>query len=593
MSLFQKYKNLVDYDGTWFYLLGFSDEFVEKIDWLGGIKRPTKKEPYWRIPSLPFHVQELSKLRLRWTNKAAEQGRYLITEANNRLKLSKAIEPMHLQHDFDDFGLTLHPYQKTGVEYMARARRVLLADEIGLGKTAQVLAFLHKEPIYPVLIICPASLKYWWKQEGERCLPGKRFVVLDSKFKPLEIKLADVCIVNYDLLAAGWESVEKKDVKLTALGEALLEHPFYTIICDEIHACKSYSAQRTKAVKKLAEGKLVRIGITGTPITNRPAELAPILQILNRLNDMGGWMHYMKRYCGSKMNKFNPFGGSHHEKELHDRMRASFYIRRTKKDVNLELPPLTRSIIPVEIDNRAEYEKAENEFIKWVKQKAEEDTKFRESIAHLPEDTQRQLIEEYKHDKAQRAKKVEAMMKIGVLKRIAGQGKLKALTSWVNNFLESDEKLLLFATHKPVIEGLKKSYPEALAITSDMSAEARQETVIKFQNNGCNLLIGAMGTSAGSSPAGTGLTLTAASNLVFTELGWTSAHHNQMEGRCYRIGQSKPVTSYYIIGKDTIESTILTIIDSKREICNKVTDGVESDSTPPLIDILMETLANC
>lgn len=349
MSLFSKYKNLLDYDGTWFRALGLDDERADIVEKLGGVKNPTRAEAAWKIPALPYHAQKLSSLGVNWTAAAGEQGRYLIAEAADRLKLSKRTES---ELDFEGFGLELHPYQKAGVEYLLRAKRVLLADEMGLGKTAQVLGLMYKDPTaYPVLIICPATLKYWWKQEGERCLPGKNFAVLDSKSKLLEIQLADVCIINYDLLAAGWETPEKKNIKLTSVGEMLLEHPFQAVICDEMHCLKNYAAQRTKAVKKLAEGKLIRIGITGTPVTNRPAELAPLLQILGRLNDVGGWLHFMRRYCSSKVNKFNQFGGSHHEIELNERMRSSFYLRRTKDDVKLELPPLTRSIIPVSINN--------------------------------------------------------------------------------------------------------------------------------------------------------------------------------------------------------------------------------------------------
>jgi SWI/SNF-related matrix-associated actin-dependent regulator of chromatin subfamily A-like protein 1 len=592
VNLFSQFENQLSFDGTYFRVYGLDDYCQQRVESLSGVKKPSKADPAWRIPATPFHADNLHILKaIAWDKKAEEQYKYLKDTATTRLQLSKAVES---NLDFTGFGLELHPYQKAGVEYLLNAKRVLLADEMGLGKTAQVLGYMFKEPLcFPALVICPASLKYWWKQEGERCLPGKTFTVLDSKFKPLEIQLADVVIVNYDILADGWETVDKKDVKLSKLGQALLEHPFKAIVFDEMNAVKSYKAQRTKACKKLAEGKLIRIGITGTPITNNPAELVPQLQILGRLNDLGGYMYFMKRYCSTKTNKYNPFGGSRNELELHQRMRSSFYLRRTKDDVQLELPPLTRTMVPVEITNRKEYEMAEEQFIKWVKQKAEEDTKFRESIAHLPLDTQRTLIEEYKHDKAARAKKAEAMLKIGALKRLAGKGKLKAAKEWIDNFLESGEKLVVFAMHTDILADLKAHYPDALSITSDMDAEERMECVNAFQNNGCQLLIGAMGTNVGSSPAGAGITLTAGNSMLTLELPWTSAHMDQLEARQWRMGQTQHVNSYYKIGKDTIEYRILRILDSKREVCAKVSDGIDCSSTPPLIDILMEELANC
>lgn len=589
MSVFARFKNLLDYDGTVFRALGLDVEISERIEKIAGVKKPTKAEASWRIPALPLHVEYLHKLPIIWTTKAADQGRYLITEAAERVKLSKATSS---DMDFSGFGLNLHPYQKAGVEYMMRAKRVLLADEMGLGKTAQALGLLYKEPAcYPALLICPASLKYWWKQEGERCLPGKTFAVLDSKFKPLEIAMADVCIINYDLLADGWETPEKKNIKLSAVAQALLENNFNSVICDEMHTVKNYAAQRTKACIKLAEGKPYRVGITGTPVTNRAGELLPILQVLGRLADMGGYMYFMKTYCAQK-NKFQPFGGSRHGVQLNERMRASFYLRRTKDDVKLELPPLTRSIIPVDITNRPEYEYAERMLIEWVKDKAEQDEKFRESIKHLSEDVQRLAIEEHKNDKAERAKRAEAMIRIGALKDVAARGKMKAAFQWLDNFIETEEKIVVFATHQTILKPLRERYSGAACVTSDMTPFERQEAVKRFQEDpDCQMLIGAFGTSAGSSPAGTGLTMTAASNVLFLELGWTPGHHDQSEARVYRMGQTKPCMAHYITGIDTIELNIMALLDGKREICDQIIDGTESNSMPPLVDLLMEQLA--
>jgi len=899
MSVFNQFKNLIDFDGLVFKAFGLDDFNTVIVEKIGGVKRPTKADASWRIPALPLHVQNLSKLKLTWTPKAAEQGRYLIAEAAERVRLSKATTS---ELDFSGFNLELHPYQKAGVEYMLRAKRILLADEMGLGKTAQALALLYKEPhAYPALIVCPASLKYWWKQEGERCLPNKLFVVLDSKFKPLSIAMADVCIVNYDLLAAGWETPEKKDVKLTELGQALLAHPFETIIFDEMHACfpagtmvttnkgeipieeivenkyqldvlsydlskhvatikpitgwvkvplynhlvkvkhshgeftatadhkiwtdagwceagkltidmrimwnsqakqeaqqilqremcgkmahgsaitqsqtgrdsarndggleqrtcittseqthertqsdvrprntpkstsqikshrsctqnergqrsrhdgaashadagidglesricaenkglpaglgqaaeslqnrycapgiqnsnrdrrsntqvtytqgaglsqnddirmvrvdsveilkqgssdalfggadcnfvyclsvegpenffangilvsncKNHAAQRTKAVRKLAEGKTYRVGITGTPVTNRPAELAPILQILGRLADMGGWAHFMKRYCSSRANKFNPHAGSHHEIELNERMRSSFFLRRTKKDVKLELPPLTRSIIPIPIDNRKEYKFAEDQLIEWVREKAKEradrDEKLQKLLKNCRPEEREAIISEYADMKADRAMRAEAMIRIGALKDIAVRGKLKAAIQWIDDFLESGEKLVVFATHKHVLDKLIEHFPGAVCVTSDMGPEERQAAVNAFQSNPeITMLIGAFGTSAGSSPAGTGLTMTASSNVLFLELGWTKAHHDQAEARVYRMGQEQPCTAHYLTGVDTIEHDILALLDSKGQICALIQDGTEAEASVPLVDLLMEKLA--
>lgn len=592
MSVFAKFKNLIDFDGVVFRALGLDETNSDRIAKLSGVKKPTKAEAAWRIPALPLHVEYLSNLPIIWTTKASEQGRYLITEAAERIQLSKATDA---DIDFEGFGKMPYPYQKAGVAYLLRAKRVMLADDMGLGKTLQLLGLMHKAgaDCFPALIITLSSLKYWWKEEGEACLPGRRFTVFEggANFKPLDIALSDVCVVNYDILANGWETPDKKNVKLTPLGQALLEHSFRLIAGDELQAIKNYGAQRTKACIKLAEGKPYRVGITGTPVSNNLKELVPQLQFLGRLADVGGYMYFMKTYCAQK-NKFNPFGGSRNGVKLNERMRASFYLRRTKADVQLELPPLTRTIIPVEIDNRPEYKLAEDRLIEWVKERAEQDKKFLETIKDLSEDLQRLAIEEHKNDKAERAKRAEAMIRIGALKDVAARGKLKSALQWIDNFLESGEKLIVFATHAHILDALKARYPDAASITSDMPSIKRQEANNRFQKDpDCQMMIGAFGTHSGSAPAATGLTMTSASNILTLELSWTSTHHDQGESRAHRNGQTKPVTSHYLIGKDTIEKRILALLDAKREICIQVTDGAENVSTPPLVDLLMDELA--
>jgi SWI/SNF-related matrix-associated actin-dependent regulator 1 of chromatin subfamily A len=355
---------------------------------------------------------------------------------------------------------------------------------------------------------------------------------------------------------------------------------------------KNPTAQRTKAALKLSEGRPNRIAITGTPVQNFPGELLPVLMFLGRLPDMGGYMYFNKAYCQGK-NRYQPFHGSRNEIRLNRQLRSCCMIRRTVEDVKLELPPMRRSIVPVEIDNRAEYEFAERQLIEWVKKKAEEDQAFLVSIEHIPEGDARQaIIEQHKHSKAEKAKRAEAMIKISALKDVAARGKLKAALQWIDLYCESGKKLVVFAMHKVILDALKNHFPDAAYVTSDLDSSERTAQVKRFQEDAsCQMLIGASGTNAGSSPAGTGLTMTAAEDSITLELGWNSALHDQMEKRVHRRGQTKPVTSYYLIGVDTIEKKILTLIDSKRVICEAITDGRVSSDIPPMVDLLMDELA--
>ncbi len=456
--------------------------------------------------------------------------------------------------DFNVEGLggELRPFQKAGVEYASKIKRCFIADEMGLGKTVQGLATLQATNSFPALIVCPASLKLNWKREAEKWLPGKKIIILNGK--PTTLMEADVIIINYDI-------IKKWNEKLKAI-------KFQAIIFDESHYLKNYKAQRTETAKKLAGKIPIRLLLTGTPVLNRPQELLSQLGILGRVDDLGGFWEFAKRYCGAyKSNWGWDLSGASNLEELNQKMRAICFIRRNKADVLKELPPKQRSVIEIEIDNRDEYTLAQEELINFLQDRALRDAEFNASIANYSPEAKKEARARRAQEVEEKTKQAEQLVKIETLKQVAVKGKIEAVSEWVANFLETGEKLILFGHHTDVVNGLAEAF-NAPAITGSTPIEKRQEYVDKFQNDpNCKLIV--LNMRAG----GVGLTLTASSNVAFVELGWTPADHDQAEDRAHRIGQKDSVNCYYFIGTDTIDEDIYELIQEKREVVNSATDG--------------------
>jgi SWI/SNF-related matrix-associated actin-dependent regulator 1 of chromatin subfamily A len=421
-------------------------------------------------------------------------------------------------------GGELAPFQWAGVRYVLEARRTFLADEQGLGKTVQALAALEADGAFPAVIVCPASLKLNWEREAERWLPHRSRTVVSGR-GPAAAR-ADLTIVNYEIVAAH--------------RDALLRMRPRALVLDESHYCKNPRAKRTQAVRKLASAlppDALRLALTGTPVMNRPDELIPQLRILGRLEDFGSGARFSRRFEGM---------GS--EERLHWHLRRGCFVRRLKRDVLPQLPAKRQVVVPVALDNEAEYRMAEEDVIAWLREQPLELAELNAKIAATL--------------------RAERLAQLNTLKRLAARGKLAAATTWIHDFLESGEPLVVFSHHSEVQEALLARFPDAGHLLGRDSAAARDETVRAFQDgSGHPLLI------CSTLVAAQGITLTRASNVAFLELEWTPALHDQAEDRCHRIGQHDAVTAWYLLAAATIDETIAELVQRKRGIIAAVTDG--------------------
>ncbi len=503
-----------------------------------------------RLPAIradPFCVPELDRFLASGAVWIEPQALELLQEirechaaAAGLVELSAATDaPLHVP----GLGGELKPFQRAGVSYLLAQRRAFLADEQGLGKTIEALATIEAANAYPAIVVCPASLKLNWLRELSHWLPARSVQMLAGNGAGAPIPAADVTIVNYDILAPRLQ--ELSAVQPNAL------------ILDESHYCKNASAKRTQAVQRLSAQmarESIVLALTGTPVVNRPAELISQLRILGRLEDFGSGAKFGERFRGPDAHL-----------RLHWHLRSRCFVRRLKSDVLRQLPAKTRAVVPVELDNESEYRLAERDLVAWLRSQPLD---LRELDA-----------------KVAAALRAERLVRLNALKVLAARGKLHAALSWIHDFCSSGERLVVFAHHREIQRAVLEHFPAALHILGADSHAARDRALQSFQapDEPANQLI-----VCSIEAAGHGLTLTRASNVVFLELDWTPAKHDQAEDRCHRIGQQDAVNAYYLLAAGTVDEAISTLLERKRAIIGAVTDGREEDEEGVLDALVRE-----
>lgn len=474
----------------------------------------------------------------------------------------------------------LFPFQNKGVAFIERRKgRAIIGDEPGLGKTAQALAYLQLHPeLRPAFIISPASLKFNWAKEVfkwmEKRDENQLFMLFGKKKKIVEevsiksngrlvlnrCKMPDngIFIINYDIVAneetilADDEGnpILKKDkvqfvpIKNTGWFDILFDLAAEIVITDEAQLMANEKALRTKYVSMLAKDSPKYLALTGGLIENRPLEAFNVINLVDPSIFPSKW-NFQHRYCGAKHNGFGwSFNGASNTRELHEKLK-DICIRRKKEDVLPDLPPKIRTVVPIELTNRSDYEKAERDLIEWI----------RSTKGNL---------------KAEKAANSEALVRINEMKQLCSKGKMTGVIDWIEDYLSNDNKLVVFTTHTWVLDAICNHFKKcSVKVNGSVTGVKRDQAVELFQSDPkITLFVGDL------EAAGVGLTLTAAYATATVELGWNPSQHNQAEDRVHRIGQTNDfVNAYYLLARDTIEEELADIIDVKRKVVNQVLDG--------------------
>ena len=460
-----------------------------------------------------------------------------------------------------------YPYQLEGIEYGMNHRRLIIGDEPGLGKTLQSIGIVNAACAFPCLVICPSSLKIKWQREWHK-FTDKSAIVLDNATRTtwgylLSMGMHQVAITNYESLRKFfvWDIKTEGTFKLKDVVFCPQINIFRSIIIDESHRVKDASAQQTIFTKGIAYGKEWCIMLSGTPVVNRPADLISQLSIMGRLNDFGGRSKFEKDFCTESKQEEPAVPLSVLSKKLYD----SCMIRREKSKVLTQLPDKTRVELLLDIDNREEYMMAENDL--------------------------RTYLREYKQctdQEIRRKMRMAALVKFMTLRQLATIGKISQAVEFISNFLSSGKKLIVFCALHELVDELKKRFPDSVTVTGRQSALQKQEAVDDFQNKEETKLI-----ICSIKAAGVGLTLTAASDVAFLELPWTYADCCQCEDRAHRIGQKDNVTAYYLLGHNTIDSVVYSLINKKKTVASEIMNAEDEIPTDKMyFDELVNSFCN-
>lgn len=422
-------------------------------------------------------------------------------------------------------------------------RGVFIGDEQGLGKTVQALGVLEAADAYPAVVVVPASVRLNWQREVRKWLPH-RSVEVARGVEPTEIS-ADIVIVGWDTLH-GW-------------AEAL---PVQAAVFDEVHYAKSARSRRTQAALVLSQRAIeaggFSVALSGTPLLNRPDELKSQLQIIGRLEEFGGSRGFDYSYGKSKDPDLAGLGR---------RMRETCFVRRLKKDVMAELGEKEFSSLVVSGDERVmrEYRMAEA----GLRLELGEELARATAMAKGANSAERREagMREFRRNAQSHLVRLEH------LRQLAARAKRAAVAEWVEDFAEYEKKLVVFGWHRDDVDWAASTFADGLKIQGGMNDIDKQAAVDRFQTSDEARVI-----SCSIKAAGVGITLTAASDVLFIEQGWNPADMDQAADRCHRIGQKDSVTVYTMLCEGTIDERIADLIAKKREVVNAVMEGKDVDS---------------
>ena len=467
--------------------------------------------------------------------------------------------------------VTPYPYQQEGIRYGLSAKRLIIGDEPGLGKTLQSIGIVDAAGAYPCLVICPSSLKINWKREFHKFTDRSALVLADAVRTTwpylLRMGMHQVAVVNYESLRKYfvWDiktTLAEKSFRLKDVVFCPHIKMFRSIIIDESHRVKDPSAQQTIFTKGLSVGKEWIILLSGTPVVNRPEDLIAQLSIMGRLGEFGGRTRFMADYCTDPKDKNAepavPLS------TLSSTLYANCMIRREKAKVLPQLPAKTRADLFVDVSNMNEYRLAADDLAEYLRQYAR--------------------CTDYE---IRRKMRMKALVRFMTLRRLATLGKLAQAVDFIRTFLASGKKLIIFCSLHEVVDALCRAFPGAVTVTGRDSAAAKQAAVDAFQGNPATQLI-----ICSIKAAGVGLTLTASSTVAFVELPWTYADCLQCEDRAHRIGQKDNVTCYYLLGRGTIDHTIYSLIHRKKSIAAEIMNSRASESRVKLV-WTMPNAADC
>ncbi|MGZ5417040.1 MAG: DEAD/DEAH box helicase [Nocardioides sp.] len=474
-------------------------------------------------------------------------------------------------------GLELMPHQAQVVAAAQDGHRTfLLADEPGLGKTAQALLAAQTANAYPLLVVVPNVVKTNWAHEVELWTPKRTATVIHGDGDTID-GFADIVIVNYEVLDrhVGW---------LGDLG-------FRGMVVDEAHFIKNKSSQRSQHVLELSERIRTRVArpllmaLTGTPLINDIEDFRAIWQFLGWIDD--------KKPLAELMNALEDTGLIPGEPGFYPAARSCVVdmgiVRRRKVDVAADIPARRVADLPVELDDEAgrSIREAERELARRLVHRYDKALETRRS-GSVVEGIDHDLVRRVATWEREDTTTTKTDENVFTMMRRIGQAKAGLAADYAAQLARNVGKVVFFAKHVDVMDVAEETFAKRgirySSIRGDQTPTARKKNIEAFVNDPDVAIVVCSLTAAG-----VGLNLQVASNMVLAELSWTDAEQTQAIDRIHRIGQAEPVTAWRIIAAQTIDTKIAELIDSKAGLAARALDGSDEEVSSS-VDVQLEAL---
>ncbi len=462
-------------------------------------------------------------------------------------------------------GLELMPHQARVVQAARQGHRTfLLADEPGLGKTAQALMAADVTDAFPLLVVVPNVVKMNWAREVDKWIPGRRVTVVHGDGSDVDA-FSDVFVVNYDILDrhVGWLS--KFDLR--------------GMVVDEAHFIKNRESQRSKMVQAIAKTVRARlqhpllVALTGTPLINQIEDFRMIWEFLGWIDDKKPLPELMAKLEATELTPVDPG----FFQEARKQVISMGIVRRRKEDVAGDIPARRIADIPVELDDDEgrSIRDAEQALIRRLLERYDRVVAARGTeISSIDTDLVRLVC----HSEIEESKQEGTQENVFSLVRTIGKAKAHMAADYTAQLARNVGKVVFFAKHIDVLDVAYQHFVEQgfnpTQIRGDQTTQARQDAIDRFTTDDS---VGVIVCSL--TAAGVGVNLQAASNVVLAELSWTSAEQTQAIDRVHRIGQELPVTAWRILAAQTIDQRIAELIDQKSGLSLRALDGDEEAET--------------
>jgi SNF2 family DNA or RNA helicase len=472
--------------------------------------------------------------------------------------------------------MTLMPHQAQMVAAAAAGHRsFLLADEPGLGKTAQALLAAEATKSYPLLVVVPNVVKTNWAREAGLWTPQRPVTVIHGNGHSVD-GFAEIVVVNYEILDrhVGW----------------LADFGFRGMVVDEAHFIKNKSSQRSQHVLELSQriraraGRPLLMALTGTPLINDIEDFRAIWQFL-------GWIDDTKP-LGQLMESLEETGLTPADFGFYAAARQCVIdagiVRRRKADVAADIPARRIADLPVELDDEEgrSIRKAEADLAARLVARYESALATRKSGA-VVDGIDHELVRRVATWEREDTTTATGENVFGMMRRI-GQAKAAMAADYAAQLARSVGKVVFFAKHVDVMDIAEETFAKRgiryASIRGDQTTPQRTKQIDSFVNDPDVAVVVCSLTAAG-----VGINLQVASNLVLAELSWTDAEQTQAIDRVHRIGQAEPVTAWRIIATQTLDTKIAELIDLKAGLAARALDGSDEDVSSSA-DLQLEAL---